>query len=70
MKRGRKSAIELTKAHALLLVNDGKTEMEVKDMLRISRATVSNIKKRYREEGFRKRSRGENKNRSAKKVYG
>ncbi|RZB33059.1 MAG: hypothetical protein AEth_00176 [Candidatus Argoarchaeum ethanivorans] len=52
VKRGRKSARELTKAHALLLVNDGETEMEVKDTLRISRATVSNIKKRYREEGL------------------
>ena len=36
----------------MLLVNDGETEMEVKDTLRISRATVSNIKKRYREEGL------------------
>ncbi|CAD6492854.1 MAG: Homeodomain-like domain protein [Candidatus Argoarchaeum ethanivorans] len=52
VKRGRKSARELTKAHALLLVNDGETEMEVKDTLRISRATVSNIKKKYREEGL------------------
>ncbi|RZN14396.1 MAG: helix-turn-helix domain-containing protein [Methanosarcinales archaeon] len=69
MRRGRKSARELTKAHALLLVNDGKTEMEVKDALRISRATVSNIKKRYREEGFRKRSRRETKIRSDQKVY-
>ena len=52
MKRGRKRARELTRAHLLLLVNDGKTEMEIKDTLRISRATVSNIKKRYREEGL------------------
>lgn len=52
VKRGRKSARELTKAHALLLVNDGETEMEVKDTLRISRATVSNIKKKYREESL------------------
>ena len=50
VKKGRKSARELTRAHVLLLVNDGKTEMEIKNMLRISRATVSNIKKRYREE--------------------
>ncbi|RZN15908.1 MAG: helix-turn-helix domain-containing protein [Methanosarcinales archaeon] len=66
VKRGRGSVRELTKAHASLPVNDGKTEMEVKDALRISRATVSSIKKRYREEGFRKRSRGETKIRSAK----
>lgn len=54
IKRGRKSARELTRAHILLLLNDGKTEMEIKDTLRISRATVSNIKKRYREEGLEK----------------
>jgi len=52
IKRGRKSARELTRAHILLLSNDGKTEMEIKDTLRISRATVSNVKKRYREEGL------------------
>ena len=52
VKSGRKSARELTRAHVLLLVNDGKTEMETKDLLRISRATVSHIKKRYREENL------------------
>ncbi len=52
VKKGRKSARELTRAHILLLVNDRKTEMEIKDTLRISRATVSNIKKRYRKEGL------------------
>jgi transposase len=52
IKKGRKSARELTRARILLLVNRGRTEMEIKDMLGISRATVSNIKKRYREEGL------------------
>ena len=52
VKRGRKSVRELTRAHLLLQVNDGKTEREVKNMLRISRATVSNIKKRYYREGL------------------
>jgi putative transposase len=52
VKKGRKSARELTRAHVLLLVNMGRTEMEIKDMMIISRATVSNIKKRYREEGL------------------
>ena len=52
VKKGRKSARELTRAHILLLVNRGRTEMEIKDMVGISRATVSNIKKRYREEGL------------------
>nr|CBH39738.1 hypothetical protein BSM_32170 [uncultured archaeon] len=49
MKKGRKSARELTRAHVLLLVNRGRTEMEIKDTMGICRATVSNIKKRYRE---------------------
>ena len=52
VKMGRTSARKLTRAHVLLLINDGKTEMEIKDILRISRATVSNIKKRYREKGL------------------
>ena len=52
VKKGRKSARELTRARILLLVHDGKTEMEIKDTLRIVRATVSNTKKRYREEGL------------------
>jgi putative transposase len=52
VKRGQKSARELTRAHVLLLVNGGRTETEIKDTLGISRATVSNIKKRYREEGL------------------
>jgi transposase len=52
VKKGRKSARELTRAHVLLLVNMGRTEMEIKDTMGISRATVSNIKKRYREESL------------------
>jgi putative transposase len=52
VKKGRKRARELTRARVLLLVSQGRTEMEIKDMLGICRATVSNIKKRYREEGL------------------
>jgi len=52
VKKGRKSARELTRAHVLLLVNRGRTEMEIKDTMGISRATVSNIKKRYRDKGL------------------
>jgi transposase len=51
VKKGRRSARELTRAHVLLLLDDGRTEMDIKDTLRISRATVSNIKRRYRQEG-------------------
>jgi len=52
LKKGRKSAREMIRAHILLFTHEGKTEMEIKDTLRISRATVSNTKKRYREEGL------------------
>jgi len=52
VNKGRKSARELTRAHVLLLVSGGRTEREIKDTLGISRATVSNIKRRYREEGL------------------
>lgn len=49
VRKGKKSARELTRAHILLMVNNGRTETEIKDILGISRATVSNVKKRYRE---------------------
>jgi transposase len=52
VKKGKKNARELTRAHVLLLINREKTEMEIKDLLGISRATVSNIKYRYRKEGI------------------
>ena len=52
LKKGRKSARELTRAQILLFTYEGKTELEIKDTLRISRATVSNTKKRYRKEGL------------------
>ena len=52
VKKGRKSARELTRAHVLLLINREKTEMEIKEILGISRATVSNIRKRYHKEGL------------------
>ena len=53
VKTGRRNAREIARAHVLLLLNDGRTEMDVKDTLRIGRATVSNIKRRYRQEGLR-----------------
>jgi len=53
VKKGWRRARELTRAYVLLLLHDGRTEVEVKETLRISRATVSNIKRRYREGGLR-----------------
>ena len=51
-KKGQKSARALTRAHVLFLVNNGEKETAIAKILNISRATVSNIKKRYREEGL------------------
>jgi transposase len=52
VKKGRKSARELTRARILLMLHDGMTEMDIKGTLGICRATVSNIKRRYREDGL------------------
>ena len=52
VKKGQRSARQLTRAYVLLLLNDGKTEVEVKGTLWVSRATVSNIKRRYRKGGL------------------
>jgi putative transposase len=52
VKKGRKSARELTRARILLMLHDGMTEMDIKGILGICRATVSNTKRRYREEGL------------------
>lgn len=52
VKKGRKSARELTRVRILLMLHDGMTEMDIKGTLGICRATVSNIKRRYREEGL------------------
>jgi len=53
VKRGKKSAREITRAHILLLANGGRTENEIKEIMRTSRGTVSNVKKRYLEEGLK-----------------
>lgn len=52
VKKGKISPRTVTRAHILLLTNDGKTEMEIKDILRVCRATVSNTKRKYRKEGL------------------
>ena len=51
-KKGQKSARALTRAHVLLLVHKGEKETAIAEILDVSRATVSNVKKRYREEGL------------------
>ena len=51
-RKGQRRARALVRAHVLLLTHKGEKEMEITEILNISRATVSNIKKRYREEGL------------------
>ena len=51
-RKGRRNSRELTRARVLLLTHEGKTENMIKDVLGICRATICNIKRRYREEGL------------------
>lgn len=53
IKKGQKNARALTRAHILLLTHKGEKETTMAEILNISRATVSNVKKRYREEGLK-----------------
>jgi len=51
-KKSQKSARAIKRARVLLLANKGEKEETIAEMLDICRATVSNIKRRYREEGL------------------
>ena len=51
-KKGKKSARAIKRAYILLLAHDGEKEERISEILYISRATVSNIKRRYREGGL------------------
>ena len=50
--KGTKSARSIKRAYVLLLANKGETEEKIAEILYISRATVSNTKRRYRKEGL------------------
>jgi len=50
--KGRKSARSIKRAYVLLLANKGEIEGKIAEILYISRATVSNIKRRCREGGL------------------
>jgi len=52
VKKGRKSARELTRARILLLANQQKWDTEIAEILGIGRNTIWRTKKRYREEGL------------------
>ncbi len=52
VKKGQKSARELTRARILLLANKNKKNTEIVEILNVSRNTVGRIKKRYLDEGL------------------
>jgi len=52
VKKGRKSARELTRARILLQANQQKGDTEIAEILGVGRNTVWRTKKRYREEGL------------------
>jgi transposase len=52
LKKGRKSARELTRARILLLANQQKEDTEIAEILGVGRNTVWRIKKRYHDEGL------------------
>ena len=52
VKKGRKSARELTRARILLLANQQKGDTEIAGTLDVGRNTVWRTKKKYRKEGL------------------
>ena len=52
VKKGHKSARELTRARILLLANKNKKNTEIVEILNVGRNTVGRIKKRYLDEGL------------------
>jgi len=52
VRKGRKSARELTRARILLLANEQKRGIDIAKTLGVCRNTVLTIKKRYAEEGL------------------
>ena len=52
VKRGQKSARELTRARVLLLANKQKGDAEIAGILDVGKNTAWRIKKRYRKEGL------------------
>jgi putative transposase len=52
VKKGRKSARELTRARILLLADQQKGDAEIAETLDVGRNTVWRTKKKYREEGL------------------
>ena len=52
VKKGQKSAREITRARILLLANQQREDTEIAETLDVGRNTVWRIKKKYRKEGL------------------
>lgn len=52
VRKGRRSARELTRARILLLADQQKGDMEIAEVLGVGRNTAWRTRKRYREEGL------------------
>lgn len=52
LRKGKSSARSLTRARILLLADEGRDDEEIADALKVSKSTVSRIRKRYCESGL------------------
>ena len=52
VRKGKEKARTLTRARVLLLINKGKKDMEVQDLLSVGRSTVWRVKNNYLEKGL------------------
>jgi putative transposase len=52
LRRGKSSARSLTRARILLLADEGRSDEEIVEALKVSRTTVNRIRKRYCEGGL------------------
>ena len=51
VRHGKKSARAITRARILLLLDEGRNEHELTELLGVSRGTVYNIRKKYQQKG-------------------
>ena len=57
VSHGKKSARAITRARILLLLDEGRKEHELTEILGVSRGTVYNVRKKYQQKGQRLHSR-------------
>ncbi len=54
VKKGSRSVREVRRANILLLANKGKKSKEIAEVLEVNKGTVTNVKRRYLEEGLQR----------------